>query len=265
MEVIILNTPEAVATLAADLVSKQVNQKANAVLGMATGGTPLKTYEKLIEKCSAKEVSFKQASTFNLDEYIGLPSDHPRSYRYFMRENLFDHIDIDPENTHIPDGLADNPIEVGPAYEKQISEAGGIDLQILGIGSDGHIGFNEPTSSMGSRTRIKTLTERTLEDNQRFFKPGETQPTLAITMGIQTIMEARHVILLANGAGKANAIRETVEGPLSARCPASILQFHPRATVIIDEEASSALELTAYYKRVREEQEALLARFDPRG
>ena len=261
MEVIILNTEEEVAHLAADLIARQVQQKADSVLGMATGGTPVKTYEKLIAKNQAGEISFKETTTFNLDEYIGLSPDHPRSYRYFMQENLFDHIDIQRERTHIPNGLAENPIEAGPAYEAQIADAGGIDIQILGIGSDGHIGFNEPTSSMGSRTRIKTLTEGTLEDNQRFFKPGEVQPSLAITMGIQTIMEARHVILLANGAGKATAIRETVEGPISARCPASILQFHPKATIIVDEAAAQELELTAYYKRVREEQEALLARF----
>lgn len=261
MEVIILNTPEEVATLAAELVSKQVQDRSDSVLGMATGGTPLKTYEKIIKKNKTGTLSFAEVTTFNLDEYIGLSPEHPRSYRYFMQENLFDHIDIRPENTHIPNGLAENPIDEGPAYEAKILAAGGIDLQILGIGSDGHIGFNEPTSSMGSRTRVKTLTESTLEDNQRFFKAGETQPTLAITMGIQTIMEARHVVLLANGSGKAEAIQQTIEGPLSARCPASILQFHEKATVIIDEEASSKLELTDYYKRVREEQETLLARF----
>ena len=155
-----------------------------------------------------------------------------------MNENLFDKIDIDKSNTEVPDGMAENPLEVGPGYERMIELAGGIDLQVLGVGSDGHIGFNEPTSSLGSVTRVKTLTKQTIEDNSRFFEPDEFQPKLAITMGIKTILDARRILLLAHGENKAQAVRDMVEGPLSAFCPASALQLHQRTTILIDEAAA---------------------------
>ena len=180
-----------------------------------------------------------------------------------MDENLFDRIDIEKSNTQVPDGMAENPLEVGPAYEQSIREAGGIDLQVLGVGTDGHIGFNEPTSSLKSITRVKTLTKQTIEDNSRFFEPGEFQPTLAITMGIQTILDARRIVLLAHGENKAEAIRDMVEGPLSAFCPASALQFHQRTTVLIDEAAASKLTLGNYYKFVGEMQDELIRKHRP--
>ena len=152
-------------------------------------------------------MSFKQVKTFNLDEYVGIPSNHPQSYRTFMDENLFDQIDIEKSNTKVPDGMAENPLDVGPAYEKLIEKAGGIDLQVLGVGTDGHIGFNEPTSSLGSITRVKTLTQQTIEDNSRFFKPDEFQPKLAITMGIKTILDARRILLLAHGEKSCGSLR----------------------------------------------------------
>lgn len=180
-----------------------------------------------------------------------------------MDENLFDRIDIEKSNTQVPDGMAENPLEVGPAYEQSIQEAGGIDLQVLGVGTDGHIGFNEPTSSLKSITRVKTLTKQTIEDNSRFFEPGEFQPALAITMGIQTILDARRIVLLAHGENKAEAIRDMVEGPLSAFCPASALQFHQRTTVLIDEAAASRLSLGNYYKFVGEMQDELVRTHRP--
>jgi glucosamine-6-phosphate deaminase len=168
-------------------------------------------------------------------------------------------VSINIKNTHIPNGDAASPLKEGPAYERKIKRAGGIDLQILGIGANGHVGFNEPTSSLGSRTRVKALTERTIRDNNRFFAPGEFQPQLAITMGIQTILEAKRIILLATGHSKAKAVADAAEGPVSAMCPASALQFHPKTCFIIDEEAAEELKLKDYYKWVRTHQESLVA------
>jgi glucosamine-6-phosphate deaminase len=190
-------------------------------------------------------------TTFNLDEYVGLPPEHPQSYHAFMREHLFQHINVAPERIHIPNGMAaDVPGECA-RYEQSIRAAGGIDLQLLGIGSDGHIGFNEPTSSLASRTRIKTLTERTRQDNARFFDGDLTQvPMHCITMGVGTIMETRQVLLLAFGAKKEEAVAQAVEGPITAMNPASILQMHPVAKVIMDEAAAGALKKREYYRYV---------------
>jgi glucosamine-6-phosphate deaminase len=208
-------------------------------------------------------VSFSKVTTFNLDEYVGISNDHPQSYRTFMDSKLFKKIDIDLSNTFVPDGMAENPLEVGPDYENLIKERGGIDLQILGVGTDGHIGFNEPTSSLGSITRVKTLTQKTIEDNSRFFQPDEFQPKLAITMGIKTILDSRRILLLAHGENKADAVRNMVEGPLSAFCPASALQLHKRTTVLIDEAAASKLTLKGYYKFVGEMQDDLIRKHRP--
>ena len=254
-----MRNSEEVAIRSADICCDEIRRKPNTVLGLATGTTPLTLYLELIRRNKAKEVSFKHVTTFNLDEYVGLPPDNPQSYRYFMNANLFKHIDIDLRNTHVPEGMAENPLNVGPHYELKIQLSGGIDLQVLGIGSNGHVGFNEPTSSLGSRTRVKTLTEQTVKDNSRFFKPGEFQPRLAITMGIKTIMEARRIILLATGKNKARAVANAVEGPVAAACPASALQFHQKTTLIIDEEAASELKMGEYYKWVRSHQDALVA------
>lgn len=259
MEVVVLSDAEAVAQRAADVVEAAVKRKPSLVMGLATGSTPLALYRELIRRHREGRISFRHVRTFNLDEYVGLDAANPQSYRHFMNKNFFEHIDIDLNNTHIPDGVAPNPIAVGPRYELDIELAGGIDLQILGIGANGHIGFNEPTSSLGSRTRVKTLTEQTVRDNSRFFKPGEFQPRLAITMGMQTILNARQIILLATGNGKARAVADAVEGPLAAVCPASALQLHPKTSFLIDEAAADLLKMRDYYKWVRAQQEALTA------
>ncbi len=261
MEVIIVNSSQEVSERGGDICCTLLKKKPHAVLGLATGSTPLALYQELILRYKKGTISFQKVITFNLDEYIGLPPSHHQSYRYFMNENLFKHIDIDMNNTHVPDGMAENPMDVGPQYEKMIRDAGGIDLQILGIGANGHIGFNEPTSSLGSRTRIKTLTNQTFQDNRRFFQEGEFQPHLAITMGIGTITEARRILLMAFGEHKASAIANAVESPLSALWPASILQMHPNTTFLIDEAAASKLKMRDYYKEVLSRQDALTKKF----
>jgi glucosamine-6-phosphate deaminase len=180
-----------------------------------------------------------------------------------MNENLFDDLNIDKANTHVPDGTMENPMDAGPVFEKKIAEAGGIDLQVLGIGTDGHIGFNEPTSSIRSRTRLKTLTKQTVEDNSRFFEPGEFQPKLAITMGIGTILETRRILLIATGENKAEAVHDMIEGPIAAICPASALQMHERVTVILDEAAAQNLKYQDYYRHVSEIQDELVKKHRP--
>jgi glucosamine-6-phosphate deaminase len=257
MQIVILDTPEQVASYGADRFADQLNHKPDSVLGLATGSTPIALYKKLISRVQRGELSFARARTFNLDEYLGLAGTHPQSYRYFMNEHLFRHLDIDLARTSVPDGTARDPMAACDAYEQTIRQADGIDLQLLGIGRNGHIGFNEPSSSLASRTRVKTLTPDTVRANQRFFKDGEFQPHLSITMGIGTIMEARQILLLATGESKAAAVRSTVEGPLAARCPASILQMHPRATLVLDREAASQLEDVAFYQYIEQENQRL--------
>ena len=263
MEVLVFPNAQSLARKSADLVESQIKAFPDSVIGLATGSTPLGLYQELIQRHNEYGLSFKNVKTFNLDEYVGIPGNHPQSYRTFMDDNLFNKIDIEKANTQVPDGMAENPLEVGPAYEKMIQEAGGIDLQVLGVGTDGHIGFNEPTSSLGSITRVKTLTQQTIEDNSRFFEPDEFQPKLAITMGIKTILDARRILLLAHGENKADAVRDMVEGPLSAFCPASALQLHQRTTILIDEPAASKLTLKGYYKFVGEMQDDLVRKHRP--
>ncbi len=251
MEIIIKENGQAASEAAARVVARLVREKPNAVLGLATGSTPLMLYRELIRLHQEEGLDFSQVTTFNLDEYVGLPPEHEQSYRRFMNENLFEPINIKMENTHVPDGLAADIPASCAAYEQAIVEAGGIDLQVLGIGSDGHVGFNEPTSSFASRTRIKTLTQQTVAHNARFFAGDESQvPHHCITMGIGTIMDARMNIMLAFGANKADAVAATIEGPVAAIMPASVLQHHPRAKVFVDETASSRLRLTDYYRWV---------------
>lgn len=260
MEVIILDSPKEVAESAAAIVDGFIREKPDAVLGLATGSTPMALYEQLIERHQNQGLSFSQVTSFNLDEYLGLEEDHTNSYRHFMNSQFFDHIDIDRANTHLPMGISGrDPREVGPAYEDKITAHGGIDLQVLGIGSNGHIGFNESTSSLGSRTRVKTLSRQTIEDNSRLFHSSELQPHLAVTMGIATIMEADRVMLLATGVGKADAIRATVEGPICSMNPASVLQQHQRVRLIVDEAAASKLELGEYYRWVLQQSESIAA------
>ncbi|MFK7912239.1 MAG: glucosamine-6-phosphate deaminase [Akkermansiaceae bacterium] len=249
MEIIINNDAESGSSAAARVIARLVREKPNAVLGMATGSTPLKLYQELIRMHKDEGLDFSEVTTFNLDEYIGLPKEHDQSYHHFMWDNLFDHININPKRVHIPDGMTSDVLLTCANYEKAIIDAGGIDLQVLGIGSDGHVGFNEPTSSFASRTRIKTLTRQTVTDNARFFEGDESQvPRHCITMGIGTIMDARMNLMLAFGAGKTEAVAAMVEGPVTSMVPASILQHHPVAKIFIDEPAAKNLRLTDYYR-----------------
>ena len=251
MEIIINKDALAGSHAAARVVSRLVHEKPDAVLGLATGSTPLFLYKELIRIHREDGLDFSRVITFNLDEYVGLSATHRQSYHHFMWKNLFSHININPENVNIPDGMTADIPAFCAEYERMIVRAGGIDLQVLGIGSDGHVGFNEPTSSFASRTRIKTLTRRTVADNARFFDQDESKvPHHCITMGIGTIMDARRNLMLAFGAKKAAAVAATVEGPVASIMPASILQHHPAAKLFIDEAAASELKLADYYRWV---------------
>ena len=218
------------------------------LLGLATGSSPLATYAELIERYRSGRISFARAQAFLLDEYIGLPEGHPQSYRAVIERQFTGAVDFAPGAVHGPDGGADDLPSACAEYEDSIRSAGGIDLQLLGIGGDGHVGFNEPISSLQSRTRVKTLTVETRADNARFFADLDEVPHHVVTQGIGTILEARHVVLIATGAAKAAPIERAVEGPLTAMCPASALQLHPRATVVIDEAAATDLTLIDYYR-----------------
>lgn len=262
MEIIILKNSESVAAMGAELVTELLRVSPAAVLGLATGGTQLALYRKLVELYRAGKLSFKDVTSFNLDEYLGVTQDNPQSYRAYMQREFFDRIDINQRNTFLPAcGQGQNPVLVGPRYEQKIREAGGIDLQILGLGGNGHIGFNEPSSSLASRTRVKTLTRQTFADNSRLFSANEFQPTLAITMGIATIMDARKILLLATGESKADAVAKMVEGPVTAMCPASMLQMHERVTVLLDEAAAGGLRNRDYYDWTHLQNESLKDRF----
>jgi glucosamine-6-phosphate deaminase len=247
MEVIIKDTYEEMSRAAAARVAQTLNAKPNAVLGMATGSTPLGLYKELVRLHKAGHVDFSQVTTFNLDEYVGLPVTHPQSYHFFMYENFFKHVNIPPQNIYIPSGTTDNYQAFCAWYEERILQCGGIDIQILGIGSDGHIAFNEPTSSLRSRTRLKTLAESTIDDNARFFDKREDVPIYAITMGVGTILEARQILLLANSEKKAEAIAAAVEGPVTSMITASALQHHPDTRVYVDAPAAGKLKMRKYY------------------
>jgi len=251
MEVLISETYEEMSRAAAEAVRRVLNRKPNAVLGMATGSTPLGMYKELVRMHREEALDFSQVTTFNLDEYVGLPVTHDQSYHYFMQENFFRHVNISPQNVYIPSGTTDNYPAFCAWYEKRIEECGGIDLQILGIGSDGHIAFNEPTSSLSSRTRLKTLAKPTIDDNARFFERREDVPIYAITMGVGTILEARQILLLANGAKKAAAVAAAVEGPVTSMITASALQLHDDAKVYVDREAAGELKMIDYYEWIQ--------------
>jgi glucosamine-6-phosphate deaminase len=246
VEVIILNSPAEVIEAGAAIVEAQVREQPYSVLGLATGGTMEGIYSLL----AARQLNFSHVTTFNLDEYVGLEAQNPGSYATYMRRHLFDKVNLRTEQCHLLDGSTEDIPAHCAAYEKAIVDAGGIDLQLLGIGSDGHIAFNEPGSSLASRTRLKTLTPDTRANNAPHFPQGEMVPMHVLTMGIATIMEARRCLLLAYGRGKASAIAGAAEGPITASCPASILQMHPRCTVIVDEAAATDLRRADYYKFV---------------
>jgi len=235
---IIIDTTEKVAELAAQKYVELLSEKPNAVIGCATGSTPLGLYAELIRLNKKGDISFKDVTSFNLDEYVGLDGSHDQSYRYFMNHNLFEHIDIDMSRTFVPSGI---DIEAAADYDEAIKAAGGIDLQLLGIGNNGHIGFNEPGTPFGSITHKVELTESTREANKRFFASIDEVPTHAVTMGIKTVMNARKVILIALGEAKAPIIRETIKGDVTPEVPASVLQLHPDVEIYLDHAAASLL------------------------
>ena len=237
MNVHVYSDARQAARAAAIIFAGEILKKPDLVMGLATGSTPIPTYQELIRLNEEGLIDFSRAVSFNLDEYVGMAPDHPCSYRRFMDEQLFDHINIDKANTHVPGGINPDP----QGYEDMINQAGGIDLQLLGIGSNGHIGFNEPAPRFVYATNIITLTESTRRDNARFFESPDEVPASAISMGIGTIMAARRVILIATGKNKARAIAAAISGPVEPASPASILQMHPNCQFLLDEEAASLL------------------------
>ena len=248
MRVIIRPTAEAACVTAARIIAEQVIHQPASVLGLATGGTPLACYRELIRLHREGRLDFAAVTTFNLDEYVGLGPENPQSYHHFMFTNLFRHINIDPNRVHLPDGQATDLRAACEAYERSIVAAGGIDLQLLGIGTDGHIAFNEPGSSLASRTRLKTLCRQTVEDNARFFDDADQVPRLAVTMGVGTILETRRCILLATGENKAAAIGAAIEGPLTSQNTASALQLHPEVIAVLDQAAATSLRRLESYQ-----------------
>ncbi|MCH0538283.1 glucosamine-6-phosphate deaminase [Streptomyces sp. MUM 203J] len=249
MEVVIVPDATAGGELIAEAIAALLRRKPDALLGVATGSTPLPVYDALTAKVRSGAVDVSRARIAQLDEYVGLPAGHPESYRSTVLRQVVEPLGLGQDAFMGPDGSAEDVQAACEAYDTALAEAGGVDLQILGIGTDGHIGFNEPCSSLASRTRIKTLTEQTRVDNARFFEGDIDQvPHHVVTQGIGTILEARHLVLLATGEGKAEAVAQTVEGPVSALVPASALQLHPHATVVVDEAAASKLKLADYFR-----------------
>ncbi|MCI6256275.1 MAG: glucosamine-6-phosphate deaminase [Clostridiales bacterium] len=226
---------------AANIISAQVITKPDCVLGLATGGTPVGTYQQLVEWYKKGDLSFAETKSVNLDEYLGLSPRHEQSYRYFMQSNLFDHIDIKPENTHVLNGLAKSPVAECAAYNQLIRDLGGIDLQLLGMGHNGHIAFNEPGDDFGLETHLVNLTESTIEANKRFFERREDVPRQALSMGIKNIMNARRILIVVSGEAKADIVYRAFRGPVTPDVPASVLQLHPDVTLVGDRAALSKL------------------------
>ena len=260
MEIIITKDYEQLSRKSAEIIAREVKKKHDLVLGLATGDSPVGTYQELVRLHKEEGLDFSKVKTFNLDEYVDLAPLNENSYNYFMWENLFRHININNENTYVPQGNTDDPEEFSNWYEKKIREVGGMDMQILGIGGDGHIGFNEPGSSFASRTRVKALVKQTIEDNARFFDNEEDVPRFAITMGVGTILEAKKVLLIANGERKAEVCAKFIEGPVTSQITASALQLHSFVTVVLDEEAASKLERKEYYNWVRDNKQLVQKR-----
>lgn len=257
MEIVIADA-DAVGSLVADEVHALLERRSESVLGLATGSSPLTVYDELVRRVDAGRLSFARARGFMLDEYVGLPADDPRSYRAVIDAELVSRVDFAPGAVRGPDGTAEDLAAACRAYEDAIAAAGGIDLQLLGVGTAGHLAFNEPSSSLVSRTRVKTLTMQTRRDNARFFGGDvDAVPRHCLTQGLGTILESRHAIVIATGERKAVAVREMVEGALSARWPCTALQLHPKATVVVDEAAASQLELADYYREVQEHRDAV--------
>ena len=239
MKLIIEKTYEDMSRRAADVIAEVMTAKPDCVLGLATGSTPIGLYADLVSDCKEGKISFADVDTYNLDEYRGLAGDHDQSYRYFMNVNLFDHVDIDKARTHVPDGSMADADAACAAYEEAIESAGGVDIQLLGLGHNGHIGFNEPCDEFPKATHCVTLTESTIQANSRLFDSIDDVPREAYTMGIGTIMKAKKILVVANGEGKADIVKRAFFGPVTPEVPASILQFHPDVTVIVDAEAGA--------------------------
>ena len=252
MEAIIRPTADSAALLVKQIIAGELRRNHSLVLGLATGRTMEAVYRLLVKKHREKDLDFSLCRTFNLDEYVGLAASNPHSYRYYMTDRLFSHVNLDLRNTHLPDGMAKNLEAECHNYEEKIKRCGGIDLQILGIGKAGHIGFNEPLSALRSRTRVKTLSPVTIGQNAAFFGGASHVPRRAITMGVGTILDCRRCILLATGASKAEVIAKAVEGPITSMISASALQLHPHCTVVVDEEAASKLQAHEYYRWIFE-------------
>jgi glucosamine-6-phosphate deaminase len=248
MEIVI--TPDC-GIVVADIIADAA-KSVTPILGLATGSSPLSVYKELIRRHQMGMLTFNDAQIFLLDEYVGLSPNHPQSYATVIRTEFTDHVDIDPRMVYSPNGNADNIFAAAGEYDAMITQKGPVDVQLLGIGSNGHVGFNEPSSSLRSRTRVKTLTEQTRSDNARFFTTMDEVPRHVITQGLGTITEARHLVLIATGSVKAVAIAAAVEGPLTANCPASVLQLHPHVTVVIDEAAAAHLKNIDYYRYIQE-------------
>ena len=248
MEIVILPTPAEVGRIAAGKIAAIISARPTSAIGLATGSSPQGIYSDLARRVGAGEISFEQARGFALDEYVGIPLEHPESYASIINRDVVRPLGFDPTRVRVPDGRASDLEYAAKEYEAAIRTAGGIDIQILGIGANGHIGFNEPTSSFASRTRIKTLAPRTREDNARFFPTLDDVPRHCLTQGVATILAARHLVLMAFGKGKAEAVHHLAEGPVSAMWPATALQLHPHVTVFVDDAAASRLQLGAYYR-----------------
>ena len=252
MEIIIAPSYEEMSKISARIIATEIRRKHDMVLGLATGDTPIGTYQELVNIHKEEGLDFSKIRSFNLDEYVGLAPLHKNSYNFFMRQNLFDQVNINIANVFVPQGNTEDPEEFCKWYEAQINSYGGIDLQVLGIGGDGHIAFNEPGSSFASRTRVKALFKQTIEDNSRFFTSVDEVPRFAITMGIGTILEARKILLIANGKKKADVVASFIEGPVTSQITATALQLHTHVTVVLDEDAASKLTRTEYYNWVRD-------------
>ncbi|SEJ18811.1 glucosamine-6-phosphate deaminase [Demequina mangrovi] len=246
-EVIVVRDPAEAGAFVAAHIAEQVRSRPEFTLGVATGSTPLPVYEALRAEAD-RGTDFTRMSAFALDEYVGLPAGHPESYRAVVDREVTEPLGLDPARVHVPDGSAEGIRTAGERYEAALQEHGGVDLQLLGIGRTGHLGFNEPGSSFGSLTRVKTLTERTRIDNARFFASLDDVPVHCVTQGLGTILRARHLVLLAFGESKAEALAAAVEGPVSASMPGSAIQLHPRVTVVVDEGAASQLRFADYYR-----------------
>lgn len=241
MDLRVFKTSDEIANAASSIIIEKLKEKSNAILGLATGASPVNTYKKLISAYNNGEISFKDVKTFNLDEYCSISRDDKNSYYYFMHENLFNHVDIKEENVNVPLGNPENVLEYCKSYDEAIVAAGGIDIQVLGIGRNGHIGFNEPSDAFTKGTYKVALTESTIEANKIYFEKEEDVPREAITMGVESILDAKEIILIAEGETKAQAICDMINGDISPKCPASILQKHPNLHILIDEAAASLL------------------------